>query len=124
MPAQRLVLIEDGEPIELDLVGELPRRREQRVMVGRGLDVLFLTVSIYRDVRALSRETRARAAASQERWEQRRTDDEKRDKALHDEILGELIGLTAELRVQRQAIERINQVTPVQAIRDRATVAR
>jgi len=88
------------------------------------LVVLFLTVSIYRDVRALSRETRARAAAAQERWEKRRTDDERRDKALHDEILGELIGLTAELRVQRQAIERINQVTPVQAIRDRATVAR
>ena len=86
------------------------------------LVVLFLTVSIYRDIRALSRDTRERAAASQQRWEQRRTDDEKRDKVLHDEILGELTTLTAELRVQRRAIERLNGVTPVRAIRDRAAI--
>ncbi len=88
------------------------------------LVVLFFTVSIYRDVRALSRETRARAAASQQRWEERRSADEKRDKALHDEILSELTELTAELRMQRQAIEQLNLETTIQAIRDRAAIGK
>ena len=82
--------------------------------------VLVLTICIYRDVRVLNQDTRARAAAAQQRWSERRTEDQRRDQALHDEILGQLKLLTGELRVQRMAIERLNLVTPVEAIRDRA----
>lgn len=82
--------------------------------------VLLLTFSIYRDIRALSQDTRARAAAAQQRWGELRNEDQKRDQALHDEIVGQLTQLSTELRTQRLAIERLNSVTPVEAIRDRA----
>jgi hypothetical protein len=82
--------------------------------------VLLLTLSIYRDVRALSQDTRSRAAAAQQRWSEVRTEDQRRDKALRDEIVGQLTQLSAELRTQRLAIERLNSVTPVEAIKDRA----
>ena len=86
--------------------------------------VLVLTICIYRDVRVLNQDTRARAAAAQQRWSERRTEDQRRDQALHDEIVGQLTLLTTELRTQRLAIERLNAVTPVEAMRDRAEQGR
>jgi flagellar biosynthesis/type III secretory pathway M-ring protein FliF/YscJ len=82
--------------------------------------VLLLTIFIYRDIRALSQDTRARAAAAQQRWSQMRTEDQRREQDLHDDIVGQIKQLTAELRTQRLGIERLNSVTPVEAIRDRA----
>jgi hypothetical protein len=82
--------------------------------------VLVLTFLIYRDVQALRQDTQARAAAAQQRWAESRTQDQRRVQAGQDEILRQVMQLTVELRAQRLRIERLNSVTPVEAIKDRA----
>jgi hypothetical protein len=82
--------------------------------------LLVLAVSMYRDVRSLARDTRARAEASSLVWERRAALRQAAEQAFHEDVLREIRDITADMKAQRLAIERLNSVTPVEAIKDRA----
>jgi hypothetical protein len=91
----------------------------------------ILTLWTLQGVRAMAAEQRdfitysqTRARESRERWDRLRVEDQQREEEFHAGILASVRSLTADLRKENEQMRRLRSVTPVEAMRDRARVAR